>query len=243
MPLAAPDLTAVALAGVSGAVGGLLVPRALTRLARSSSSRDPTGGEDVVARAALAQLADSAGLGARCALVAAAGSVIVGWQLGWSPVLAAWVYLSVVGVLLGLVDWRTRRLPTAVIAPSYAVVAAILLIASAVAGSWDSAARAGLGWLAAGGFFFALWFVHPRGLGYGDVRLSGLLGMALGWLGWAELVVGVYAGFCLGALGGGLLSVLRLVDRRGYPFGPFMLLGALVGLLWGPALGRWYAGG
>ena len=243
MPLAAPDLTAVALAGVSGAIGGLLVPRVLARLARSSNSHAPVDGQESADRAAFAQLAGTTGLGTGCALAAAAGSVVVAWHLGSAAVLAAWVYLSVVGVLLGLVDWRTRLLPTAVIAPSYAVVAAILAVASGVDGSWDNAVRAGLGWLAAGGFFFALWLVHPRGIGYGDVRLSGLLGMALAWLGWAELVVGIYAGFCLGAAGGALLSLLRLVDRRGYPFGPFMLLGALVGLLWGPAVGRWYAGG
>lgn len=243
MPLAAPDLTAVALAGVSGAIGGLLVPRVLAGLARSSDSRAPVDAEESADRAAFVQLADTTGLGTGCALAAAAGSVVAAWHLGSAAVLAAWVYLSVVGVLLGLVDWRTRLLPTAVIAPSYAVVAAILAIASGVDGSWDNAVRAALGWLAAGGFFFALWLVHPRGLGYGDVRLSGLLGMALAWLGWAELVVGIYAAFCLGAVGGALLALLRLVDRRRYPFGPFMLLGALVGLLWGPALGRWYTGG
>ena len=67
-------------------------------------------------------------------------------------------------------------------------------------------------------------------------------GSALGWLGWAEVRVGVYAGFLLGAFGGGLLALLRVVDRKRYPFGPFMLLGALVGVLLGPPLGAWYAG-
>ncbi len=72
-----------------------------------------------------------------------------------------------------------------------------------------------------------LWFVYPRGMGYGDVRLSGVLGIALGLprLG-AQLVLGIYAGFLLGGVGGLLLSLLRLVDRKAYPFGPFMLAGA-----------------
>ena len=63
-----------------------------------------------------------------------------------------------------------------------------------------------------------------------------LLGIALGWVGWGPVLVGVYAGFLLGGVLGGLLSVLRIVERKGFPFGPFMLLGALVGLLWGEPL-------
>jgi leader peptidase (prepilin peptidase)/N-methyltransferase len=236
VPLPGLDAVAVPVAALAGAGGGLAIPRVLARLPPPAPSADP-------APAALPGPGAGRWLVARCALAAATSSAVVGWRLGWSPGLPAWVYLCVVGVLLAYVDWRTRLLPTAVIAPSYAVLAALLLLASAVTGDWDAALRAGLGWVAVGGVFFALWFVHPRGLGYGDVRLSGLLGMALGWLGWAELVTGVYAGFCLGAVGGGLLSLLGVVDRRRYPFGPFLLLGSLMGVVWGPALSRWYAGG
>ena len=85
----------------------------------------------------------------------------------------------------------------------------------------------------AGGLYLLLWFVYPRGMGYGDVRLSGVLGIALGHLGWGELVVGVYGGFLLGGVLGGVLALLSKVDRKGYPFGPFMFLGALVGVVVG----------
>jgi leader peptidase (prepilin peptidase)/N-methyltransferase len=61
-------------------------------------------------------------------------------------------------------------------------------------------------------------------------------------LGWAELVVGMYAGFLLGAVVGGGLALLRVVDRKRYAFGPFMLVGALMGALWGDAVARWYGG-
>ena len=68
-----------------------------------------------------------------------------------------------------------------------------------------------------------MWVVYPRGLGYGDVRLSGLLGLALGYLGWGEVLVGMYAGFLLGGIIGGVLALAKVVDRKRYPFGPFML--------------------
>ena len=95
---------------------------------------------------------------------------------------------------------------------------------------------AGLGWLAFGGFYFLMWVVYPRGLGYGDVRLSGLLGLALGYLGWGEVLVGMYSGFLLGGIIGGVLALAKVVDRKRYPFGPFMLVGAVVGVLAGVAV-------
>ena len=98
----------------------------------------------------------------------------------------------------------------------------------------DDLVRAGWGWLLAGGLYLVLWFLYPRGMGYGDVRLSGILGIALGYAGWSELVVGIYGGFILGGVVGGLLALLRRVDRSGYPYGPFMLLGALLGVVLGP---------
>jgi leader peptidase (prepilin peptidase)/N-methyltransferase len=165
---------------------------------------------------------------------------IVGGSVGWSPALSFLLYLAPVGVALAVVDWHTRLLPTKVIAPSYAVVAVLAALSAWAEGDLDALVTACLGWLVAGGTFFLLWFIYPRGMGYGDVRLSGVLGIALGYLGWAELLVGVYAGFVVGALGGLGLSALRIVDRKAYPFGPFMLVGALVGVVLGPHVAAWY---
>lgn len=185
-------------------------------------------------------LASSRRLSPRLALAGAAVGGLVGWRLGAVPVLGVWVYVGAVAVVLGYIDARTRLLPTRIIAPSYGVVVALLGAAAALDGATGPLLRAALGWLAMGGFYFLLWLVYPSGMGYGDVRLAGLLGLALGYLGWAETLAGMYAGFLVGAIGGVALAVAGLVDRKRYPFGPFMLLGALVGLLWGSALGDWY---
>lgn len=188
-----------------------------------------------------ADIAARPGLAWKSALASAVTAGVVGARIGWDPALVVWAYLVPVGVALAVVDWRTRLLPTKVIAPSYAVVAVLTVLAGVVSGDWDSLLRALWGWLIAGGTFFLLWFVYPRGMGYGDVRLSGLLGIALGYLGWGELLTGVYAGFLIGGLGGLLLSLLRVVDRKAYPFGPFMLIGTVVGVLLGPGVAAWYA--
>jgi leader peptidase (prepilin peptidase)/N-methyltransferase len=187
------------------------------------------------------ELARTSGLGTG---FATAGALTCGWvalSLGRSAVLLAWLYVAVVGVLLAWIDWRTRLLPTRIIAPSYAVVAMLLLLASAVDQDWTAMLRAALGWALGGGTFLVMWFIYPKGLGYGDVRLAGLLAMALAWVGWPEFAVGMYAGFLLGGLVGGALVLARVVDRRRYPFGPFMVLGALVGLAFGQAIADWYA--
>jgi leader peptidase (prepilin peptidase)/N-methyltransferase len=181
------------------------------------------------------------GLRWKAAIATAVVAGLMGAAVGWTPALSFLLYLAPVGVALAVIDWRTRLLPTKVIAPSYLVVAALAALAAWSESDLDALITAGLGWLVAGGTFFLLWFIYPRGMGYGDVRLSGVLGIALGYLGWSELLVGVYAGFILGGVGGALLSLLRLVDRKAYPFGPFMLVGAVVGVLFGPYVADWYA--
>jgi leader peptidase (prepilin peptidase) / N-methyltransferase len=165
---------------------------------------------------------------------------VVGGRVGFENELMFLLYLAPVGVALAVIDWRTRLLPTKLIAPSYLVVILLVLFAAWADGDWDSLITAGWGWLVAGGTFFVLWFIYPRGMGYGDVRLSGVLGIALGYLGWAELLTGVYAGFLVGGVGGLLLSMLRVVDRKAYPFGPFMLIGAVIGVAAGPYVAAWY---
>ena len=227
---------AVIVAAVVGAAGGLLSPRVIAALP------EPADPDDATDKISYRRLAEARGLAPALAVSAAVTCALLAWSLGPTAALPMWMYVGVVGVVLAYVDWRTRLLPTRLVGPSYAIVAALAVLASATGGDWGALLRAVLGWLVAGGLFFLLWYVYPKGMGYGDVRLSGVLGIALGWLGWAELLVGVYAGFLLGAFGGGLLALLRVVDRKRYPFGPFMLLGALVGVLLGPPLATWYAG-
>ncbi|MCX5410402.1 A24 family peptidase [Streptomyces sp. NBC_00059] len=161
-----------------------------------------------------------------CAALAAA--------TGLRPEAAVWLLLAPVAVLLAVIDRRVHRLPDRLTLP-LAGAAAVLLGCAALlpehGGSWTSAL---LGGAALGGFYFLLFLINPTGMGFGDVKLALALGVALGWYGWAVLCAGGFAGFLFGALYGAGLMLLRRAGRKtGIPFGPFMIAGALVGLLFG----------
>jgi leader peptidase (prepilin peptidase)/N-methyltransferase len=182
------------------------------------------------------ELAARPHLATRLALIAAVSGAVVGLALGWDWSLVYWVPLLPLCAGLAWIDWHTRILAIQLTHPAYAVVILGVVVAAVADGDLTSLERAGLGWLTAGGLYVVLWFVYPSGLGYGDVRLAGVLGIALGYLGWGELLVGVYAGFLLGGVIGAVLRVTKLVPQRHVPFGPFMLLGALTGIAWGAQL-------
>ncbi|MGW1884005.1 prepilin peptidase [Streptomyces sp. NPDC001970] len=159
------------------------------------------------------------------ALTAAAGA---------RPEAAVWVLLAPVAVLLALIDRNVHRLPDHLTLP-LAGAAAVLLGGAALlpgaAGSWTNALLGGLVLCAA---YFVLFLINPNGMGFGDVKLALSLGVALGWYGWGVLFVGAFAGFLLGAAYGLGLVVLRKAGRKSaIPFGPFMISGALIGLLLG----------
>lgn len=177
-----------------------------------------------------------------CGIAGAFSGGVLGANLGWSAPLAPWLALAVVGSVLGYVDLRTRFLPSAIIWPTYVVVALLLLAASAGTGDWSAFVRAVVAAVVGFVVFYLLWWVYPAGIGFGDVRLSGLLSGALGWLGWSHAIVGVYGGFVLGAVLGVLLTLMKVFDRKAFAFGPFMLVGALAGVIFGAPLARVYLG-
>jgi len=226
-------VAAVSCAAVAAVAAGLLVPRLLAALPEPEEADD-----DKPAYAALAATPGLAGWSAAAAALVA-GSVGAVLGADWS--LPVWVYLSIVGVALAFIDWRTKLLPYRIVAPSYVVVGLLLVGAALMAQDKDPLIRAAIAWVATFAVFFLLNLIHPRGMGYGDVRLSGLLAMALGWLGWAQLAVGLYSGFLLGAVVGGGLALARVVDRKSYPFGPFMLAGAWLGVVTGPLTTSWWS--
>jgi leader peptidase (prepilin peptidase)/N-methyltransferase len=165
----------------------------------------------------------------------------MGWWLGLSWQLPAFLYLVGIGISLSMIDLDTRRLPNSIVLPSYPVSLALLLVPTVIDGRWPDLGRGVLGGVIAFAIYFALAMIYPAGMGFGDVKLAGVLGLYLGWVGWASVAVGIFAAFIVGAIVGIALMIVRRGGRKTViPFGPFMFVGALIGLWLGPALLTWY---
>jgi leader peptidase (prepilin peptidase)/N-methyltransferase len=162
-------------------------------------------------------------------------------RFGLSPELPAYLYLASVAVALAAIDIDVQRLPDVIVMPSY-LVGVLLLLPVTVAGSdWTSAARSVLAMVAVGLTYYLLGVAYPGGIGFGDVKLAGLLGFYLGWLSWATVVVGVFGAFLLGgAAAVVLLATGRVRRRTAIPFGPFMLAAAVLALFVAEPVTTWY---
>lgn len=167
-------------------------------------------------------------------------ATVAAW-LGASWALPAYLTLAAGSITLALIDVDTLRLPVVVVVPTFAAGVLLLGVASTAVGDTAGVLRAAGGAAALWVLYRALHAAYPRGMGYGDVRLAGVLGLYLAWMGWDRLVVGGFFGFLTGGLGGVLLM---LAGRGGLksqlPYGPYMLLGAWIGLVWGGHLAAWY---
>jgi leader peptidase (prepilin peptidase)/N-methyltransferase len=155
--------------------------------------------------------------------------------------LPAYLYLAAVGVALSAIDLDTKRLPNALVLPSYVVALVLFLLPAAIDGEWSSYARAVLAGAALFAFYFLLAFIYPAGMGFGDVKLAGVIGIYLGWVSWGLVVIGGFAAFLLGAIVGiGVIVFGKGGRKTKVPFGPFMVVGAFLALFFGQPLVDWY---
>ncbi|MFE0422197.1 prepilin peptidase [Streptomyces sp. NPDC058953] len=243
-------VTLIAFAALWGAGTGLLVPRAVYRLAVEPGEawRDacpdghpftgPAGGwlgGPGCRPAGPVAPAHGSAAGARdTAVVAAVVCALLAAATGPRPELAVWLLLVPFAMVLAQVDIRVHRLPDQLTLPLAAAAAGLLGAVAplpAAAGSWGTAL---LGGTALGAGYFVLFLIHPGGLGFGDVKLALGLGVVLGWYGWSVLLAGAFAGFLFGSVYGLVLMARGRAGRRdAIPFGPFMIVGALTGVVAG----------
>lgn len=174
-------------------------------------------------------------------LLTAAGFTYLAWRFQmWPPdgrdiiLLVFWC----ASIALALIDLDTQTLPDKITLPLLAVTS--IGLSGWFAWRHDWAGLAVTGACAAGYwlFFLALWwFTKGRGIGYGDVKLAPTLGAITGAFGVSSAAVGLAASFALGGLPLALLMAAGVVKRgTAIPFGPFLLAGAWVGVLWGGPL-------
>jgi leader peptidase (prepilin peptidase)/N-methyltransferase len=206
---------------IAAVVLGLALGPWLARLAVRLAARDDAATPTRLRVAVSAVLAAALLAGALALLGLRPATIALGWGAG-------------AAVVLGSVDLAVHRLPDRVTYPAFVVCAVALAGDAAVLGTWWPLARAGA---AAAATFLAAAGVSalvPEALGFGDVKLLGVLGLVLGWFGWGMLLTGVFLGLLVGAL----VSLVLLATRRAgwrtaIPFGPPLLAGAVLALALG----------
>jgi leader peptidase (prepilin peptidase)/N-methyltransferase len=241
----------VTVCAALGLVMGWLLPDLIRRLPERSTPGDPgVGAEPEAGRAQLSTLeptyvaiASARALRPTLAVTTAAVFVLLGSARGAHADLPAFLAVGAFGVALAYVDLRRHRLPDALTYPALAAGALLLGAAAVVDREWGDFLPALLGALALRGFYRLLAMIRPADMGMGDVKLAAVLGLYLGWLGWDILLLGAFLGFLIGGLVGlVLLALRRAALRTAVPFGPSMLAGALVAVVWGADLVDLYLG-
>jgi leader peptidase (prepilin peptidase)/N-methyltransferase len=145
--------------------------------------------------------------------------------------LPAYLFFAAVGVALTAIDLDVLRLPNSIVYPSYLVLGALLTAAALIQGGPAPLLRAAIGAAALFTFYLAVAVAYPAGMGFGDVKLAGVVGGALGFLSYSALIVGAFGAFLIGACIATVMLMSHSATRKtAIPFGPFMVSGALVAL-------------
>jgi leader peptidase (prepilin peptidase)/N-methyltransferase len=162
---------------------------------------------------------------------------LLAWRLGPGLDLLAFLGLAIAGVTLAVVDARTLRLPDPVLLVTLFTGLTLLGMESLALGDFTPYRRALFGGATLAGYHLCLAALSRGSLGMGDVKLAGVVGLHLTWLGWGVLVTGTFLAFLLAGLSaGGLVLAGRAGRGTRLPFGPWLLLGALGGVLYGEQL-------
>ncbi len=146
--------------------------------------------------------------------------------------LVAYCYLAAIGVMLSTVDVLEHRLPGRLTLPSIAVIGGLVAVSATRANDPAPLVRA----LAAGAVlaiaYLLVALASRGGLGAGDVKLAGLLGLALGWQSWTAVITGTVAAWVAAAL---FLLLARVAGggTRAVPMGPFLIGGAGLAIIAG----------
>lgn len=219
-----------------GALGGLLVPWLIAQC--PEPEHDPSENpEDYPDHVPFAQLAARTGLRLRSAAACALAAGVLGLALGWNWGLFWLLALVPVCCALTIIDYVTWYLPSRLIRPAWLVSGGLVAAVAVVVSDPWVAGWGLIGFLALGGYYGLMRLVSPRAMAGGDVRLGALLGIAIGPYGAGVLLVSVLAAAVLGVVAMVPMRRSGTMIRRRVPYGPFLVLGALVAVVVGQVLG------
>jgi leader peptidase (prepilin peptidase)/N-methyltransferase len=159
------------------------------------------------------------------------GAVLAGLavRFGATVGLAAYAVVGLALVAISIIDVEKHIVPNRILYPAVFIATPLLVIEAAVDHRWTSLWHAGV---AAGVGFVALFLVHfayPKGMGFGDVRLAGLVGGATGWMGFRAAFVAFFLMFLLGSVGGVIQLAATGGNRKtAIGFAPYMAAGTLI---------------
>ena len=164
-------------------------------------------------------------------------------RFGASWELPAYLVLTAALLAISIIDLEHFIVPDRITAPLTVAALALLGVAALAEGNGWRFGRTLLGGVAYFAFLLLLNILYPKGMGMGDVKLAFSLGLYLGWLGWGQVFLGGFLAFLLGAVVGVTLIATKVKSRKDVvPFGPFLALGAMLTILWGDPILRWYTG-
>lgn len=167
---------------------------------------------------------------------------LIGARFGASWSLPAELAFAAGLLALACVDLERYLLPRAIVYPTAGLVVAGLIVAAAAQDQWRRLGIAVLCALGAFGLFFMINLFKPAWLGFGDVRLAALMGLALGWLGAGVVVVGFMIANLFGAIvGTALMASGRASRKSALPYGVFLASGSIFAVLAGAQLVHWYS--
>jgi leader peptidase (prepilin peptidase)/N-methyltransferase len=167
--------------------------------------------------------------------------VLLAWRLTSAWALPAYCVLAAAVVGISAIDVEHMRIPSTLVYSTAVLGAPLLVLASAGTHRWSALLGALIGGAVAFAAFFTLFFAVPKGIGFGDVRLAGLCGGFLGWMGYREVIVGFLISFIVAGVPAAVLLAMHKVNRRTQiPFGPFLAAGTVITVLFGaPVIHAW----
>ena len=167
--------------------------------------------------------------------------VLLAWRLTSAWALPAYCVLAAAIVGISAIDVEHMRIPSTLVYSTAVLGAPLLVLASAGTHRWSALLGALIGGAVAFAAFFTLFFAVPKGIGFGDVRLAGLCGGFLGWMGYREVIVGFLISFIVAGVPAAVLLAMHKVNRRTQiPFGPFLAAGTVITVLFGaPVIHAW----
>lgn len=169
--------------------------------------------------------------------------VVTAWRFGSAPplVLAAYLLFFAACVSLAAIDVATLRLPDRIVVPLLIISIPLVTVASILNHDAVQIRSALAGGALYFGFLLLTHLAFPKGMGFGDVKLSAVMGMYIGWVAAGTLgavIATLYAmiiGFVVGAAMGIVVFAFRRKSKP-YPFGPFLIFGAIAVILASPQL-------